>query len=608
LKKSVTRFAAVLVAGVLIGSVSGCAGAAKPYLVPGSSLSIGESGILSNLNSAVGGAGASMRASADIAALTMPAFYTPDASGALVANTDFGTVKTGPNNTVTFTLTGKASWSDGEKVSIADLALSYLEATRSPALQALVSGTAASTNSKVPVTDPTAGPAYFGRALAGTSLGYATSAVASANSLTVTFAHPVEDFKTVLPITQAAHLVGKLALASPAATAADGEALVLAALKDPSESAGNWPKVAAVYGSSFAPDPTSGAFDAKTFVTAGPYLITKANSRKVLLKANPAFSWGPKATIQNVALNCYNNTDELLSALTAGSVDLASPGSTSAQTLSAELTSLKGKGLQVTSGGSTDQEVIVLNQSQAAAFDSAAYGNDTKKSLAVAQAFFAFMPRSGIWNDLLGSTGLTKSDSLALQPGSPNYASATQQNGTKNYQFQNAELSQQIWKKAGFSRTVKVRVLFDSANPRGQLEYTRLAAWSVLGGLTIENVSNQDPTQVLASGGWDAYITTIPALQSSESAMGGLLALSGIKDSSIDALLQKLAKSKNPAQESATLVALDQALIGKYVALPIFELPKIVVNSKRMVGYKANLANESVTTGYSNWVVKATSK
>jgi ABC-type oligopeptide transport system substrate-binding subunit len=608
LKKSVTRFAALLVASALIGSVSGCAGAVKAYLVPGSSLSIGEAGILSNLNSAVGGSVASMRASADLAALTMPAFYTPDASGALVPNTDFGYVKTGPNNTVTFTLTGKASWSDGEKVSVADLALSYLEATQSPAVQAVVAGAAATQNGTASANDPTAGPALFGKALAGTSLGFATSAVASANSLTVTFAHPVEDFKTVLPITQAAHLVGKLALNNPAATAADGEALVLAALKDPSESAGNWPKIAAVYGSSFAPDATSTAFDSKTFVTAGPYLITKATSSKVSLKANPAFNWGQKATIQNVTLNCFSTTDELLVALTAGSIDLTSPGSTSSQPLSAELASLKASGLQVSSGDSADQEVVILNQAQGAAFDAAAYGNDTKKSLAVAQAFFAFMPRSGIWNDLLGSTGLTKSDSLALQPGSPNYASATQQNGTKNYQFQNAELSQQIWKKAGFERTVKIRVLFDSANPRGQLEYTRLAAWSVLGGVTIENVSNQDPTQVLTSGGWDAYITTIPALQSNESAAGRYLALSGIKDSSIDALLQKLAKSKNPAQESGTLVALDQALIGKYVALPIFALPKIVVNSKRMVGYKANLGAESVTVGYSNWAVKATSK
>ena len=606
--KSVTRFAAVLVAGALIGSVSGCAGAGKAYLVLGSSLSIGESGVMSNLNSAVGSSVASMRSSADLAALTMPAFYTPDASGALVANTEFGNVKTGPNNTVTFTLTGKASWSDGQKVSVADLALSYLEATQSPAIQAAVSGSAASPNGTVSAADPAAGATYFGKALSGTSLGYATSAVVSSNSLTVTFAHPVEDFNTALPITEPAHLVGKLALANPAATAADGEALVLAALKDPSDSSGNWAKIAAVYGSAFAPDSNTAIFDSRNFVTAGPYLITEATTSKVSLKANPAFNWGPKATIQNVTINCFNGTDELLSALTVGSVDLASPGSTSAQTLSAELASLKGKGLQVTSGGSADQEVIVLNQAQGAAFDAAAYGNDSKKSLAVAQAFFAFMPRSGIWNDLLGSTGLTKSDSLALQPGSPNYVSATQQNGTKNYQFQNAELSQQIWKQAGFTRTVKVRVLFDSANPRGQLEYTRLAAWSVLGGVTIENVSNQDHTQVLTSGGWDAYITTIPALQSSESAAGRYLALSGIKDSSIDALLQKLAKSKNPSQESGTLVALDQALIGKYVALPIFELPKIVVNSKRMVGYKANLGAESVTVGYSNWVVKATSK
>ncbi len=600
------RLAAVSAAIAMVVGLSGCSVPVKAYLVPGSSLTIGESAPMASLNSAVGGSEAAMRASADLAALTMPAFYTPDASGNLVANTEFGTVKPGPNNSITFTLTGKASWSDGEKVSVADLALSYLEATQSPAIQSpATQSPPIQTN-----LDPTQGTvvSVYGRALAETSLGYATSAVASANSLTVTFAHPVADYKTVLPITAPAHLVGKLALANPAATASDGEAVVLSALSDPSESAGNWPKIAGVYGSAFAPDATTSRFDSKVLITAGPYLITKASSSKVSLKANPAFNWGPKATVQNVTLNCLNGTDALIAAIASGSIDLASPGSTGSQTLSAELSALKSKNVQVTSGSSEDQEIIVLNHAQNAAFDSATYGNDAKKSLAVAQAFFAFMPRAGIWNDLLGSTGLVKSDSLALLPGTANYASATQQNGTKSYQFQNAEESQQIWKQAGFTRTVKIRILFDSANPRGQIEYTRLATWSVLGGVTIQNVSSQDPSQVLATGGWDAYFTTIPALQNHSEAVGRYLALSGVKDSSIDALAAKLAKSKNAGQDSATLVGLDAALIGHFVALPIFELPKIVVNSKRMVGYKANLGLDSVATGYSNWAVKASSK
>jgi ABC-type oligopeptide transport system substrate-binding subunit len=526
----------------------------------------------------------------------------------LVANTDFGTVKTGPNNTVTFTLAGKASWTDGETVSVADLALSYLEATQSAAVQANPSSAVAGEAPGASATDPAAGPVLYGKALASSSLGFATGAQATSNSLTITFAHPVEDFKTVLPLTAAAHVIGKLALANPAATAADGEALVLAALKDPSAQAGNWQKIAAVYGSAFAANATNGRFDTKTFATAGPYLVTKATNSKVSLKANPAFSWGSKATIQNVTLQCFNSTDELLTALTNGEVDLSSPGSTSAQTLASELAALKNSGLQVASGDSTDQEVVVLNHGHGAAFDPAAYGNDSKKSLAVAQSFFAFMPRAGIWNDLIGTTGVIKSDSLALLPGSANYASAIQQNGTKDFQFQNAELSQQIWKSAGFTRTVKIRVLFDSANPRGQLAYTRLAAWSVLGGVTIQNVSAQDPAQVLSSGAWDVYLTTIPAIQNNPASLGRYLALSGVNEPSIDALAKKLAISKSPENDSSTLVGLDQELIGKYVALPIFQLPKIVVNSKRMVGYKANLSNESVTTGYSNWVVKATSK
>lgn len=596
MKKSVARMTAVSAAVALVVGLCGCSVPVKAYLVPGSSLTIGEAAPMASLNSAVGGSEAAMRASADLAALTMPAFYTPDVNGNLVANTEFGTVKPGPNNSVTFTLTGKASWSDGEKVSVADLALSYLEATQTPATQSILDA-----NQGIVVS-------VYGRALAETSLGYATSAVASANSLTVTFAHPVVDYKTVLPITAPAHLVGKLALANPAATASDGEALVLAALSDPSESAGNWSKIAAVYGSAFAPYANTSRFDSKVLLTAGPYLITKASVSKISLKANPAFNWGPKATVQNVTMNCFNGIDELIAAIASGSIDLASPGSTVSQTLSAELAALKSKNVQVTSGSSEDQEVIILNHSQKAAFDSATYGNDANKSLAVAQAFFAFMPRAGIWNDLLGSTGLFKSDSLALVPGTANYASATQQNGTKVYQFQNAEESQQIWQRAGFTRTVKIRVLFDSANPRGQIEYTRLATWSVLGGVTIQNVSSQDPSQVLATGGWDAYLTTVSALQNHPEAVGRFLALSGVKDSSIDALAAKLAKSKNAGQDSATLVGLDSALIGKFVALPIFELPKIVVNSKRMVGYKANLGLDSVATGYSNWVVKASSK
>ena len=60
-----------------------------------------------------------------------------------------------------------------------------------------------------------------------------------------------------------------------------------------------------------------------------------------------------------------------------------------------------------------------------------------------------------------------------------------------------------------------VRVLFDSNNPRGQLEYSQLAQWGKVSGFNIQNVSAANVNQVLLSGGWDLYIGTFPRLESS---------------------------------------------------------------------------------------------
>jgi len=583
-KKSVGLLAiACLVTSLLTAcaSVSG-----QQALVPGSSLSVGESGQLASLNSATLLTPGSSQAASDLAQLTLPAFYSHDAAGELVANTGFGTVKEITSQDFSYTITGNVKWSDGVAVSPADLAVSWLAATDKD-------------------------QPGFASSLTSTALALADKFTVTGNSVRLHFTQPIPNWKTVLPVSVPAHLLAKLALPNAGLSDSDAEKAVLELASGANTA--NRAALAGAFATSFNAPTDGSKYDGSLLVTAGAYRIKSANAAKVVLAADPGFSGGPKASVATVTLNCFSSPDELALALSKKSVDLAAPQATTLNSLAQLETKAKGAGFSTKLADSGSNEVALFNYGAGSAFTSDTWKGNAKKLAAVREGFQKFFPRAGIWSTLAGDSALTKTDSLVFSPNDANYQAAVNQNGSANFQFQDAESSAEAWQAAKFDRTVKIRVVFDANGSRGQLEYTQLSRLGKLGGFDIENASSDNPAAVIASGQWDVYLTELGRLGSNPDALATAVgALTGYQEPAVS----KIVATNLPAADAGLKLAgnaveaknLDQLLVQGSFGLPIFELKRLVIWSGKLKNYAPATTNQSVVWGYSNWSVSASGK
>jgi len=123
------RVLSAVLAAALVAGLSACS--SNSGLVAGSTIVVGESYVASSINSDVASSAASEAVNQELANLTNASFYSVDQNGTLVPNLDFGSVAVTSQQpfTVKYLLTGKAVFSDGAKVTAADLLLSWAAGT-----------------------------------------------------------------------------------------------------------------------------------------------------------------------------------------------------------------------------------------------------------------------------------------------------------------------------------------------------------------------------------------------------------------------------------------------------------------------------------------------
>jgi hypothetical protein len=465
LKRSIGLVAAI---ALLASALAGCSSQTNPSFVVGTKLVIGVQSPLENLNAGVATNLGSAAAAQELAYLTMPSFYSRDAAGTLQPNTEFGSVKLVGFNRVQYSLTGKAKWTDGKPDSGQDLKLSVLAATTG--------------------FDPLTGLGLNSN-LRFTSLAGARPSNVSETGITLSYKHLPADWQTNLPVTVAAHLVST-----------DGELGDTAS----AQTATNY-----VNNTAFAIDGVPKSIPKKLLVTSGAYKIASASANAVTLEHNPDFAWGPAPTIDKLIVKAFPGMNGLLKAIKLNQVDLAMPVESASGSRSQIEDAIKASTGSVTTGIGAFNESVIFNHGSGSAFNAGTYNGDSAKAKFLASAFLNLVPRAGIYSTLLATSSLNKTDSLAFAFGTSDYSSSIQQNGTASHQYQNAELAQEKWQKAGFERTIKIRVLFDSNNPRAQLEYTQFAQWAKVSGFTLENVASDDFSKVLETGGSDVYIAVL---------------------------------------------------------------------------------------------------
>jgi len=590
LKKSLGLIALVGITAIL---AAGCSSVSGPQaLVAGSSLTIGESGAIPSLNTQVLAGPSSARALSDLAELTLPSFYSHDASGALTANNNFGTVTRDSSNNVTYRLSGKAKWADGVAISPADLALSWFAATDSK---------------KYTLADGVTTQTGCGSALRLTSLALADKLTVLSDGIKLHFTAPVPDWKTALPLSVPAHLLGKMALPDAGLSDADAEKKVMDLVSGSSLS--NHMAMALAFASGFNLPTDGSAANKSLLFQAGAYRIVSATSAKIVLAANSGYEFGPKPSVATLTLASFANADELAYAISAKKVDLASPVATTATSLAQIQKNADAAGLSSSVGDSGTNEVALLNFGPGSAFNAATWGNDQAKAKAAREGFFKFMPRAGMWNDLAGDSSVKKTDSLVFSGSDSDYQASIANNGTRAYQFQNAESSAEGWQAAKFDRTIKIRVVFDANGSRGQLEYSQLARLGKLGGFDVENDSSENPAATLASGQWDLYLTEQPRLNLGGGSLATAVgALTGFSNPQVAAIVAKVAGGDDLAKSSSDAKNLDQLLVENFYGLPVFQLQRLTVWSTKLQNYSPNSRNESLVWGYSNWSVSGKGK
>ncbi|MEY4499683.1 MAG: hypothetical protein RL319_671 [Actinomycetota bacterium] len=567
-------FAALTIAVLSLAALTACS---TGGVQAGSVIRVGLLNDFNSINADNVTADGALETNQEVAALTVPSFYYVEADETLVANQEFGTVTVVSKQPyqVRYTLTGAAEWSDGQKVTANDLLLSWL-AARNPL------------------------DAGFNSSRTGSGLKWATSVpVVSSDlkSLTVTFDHPVADYRTALTVNAAAHIVAQKAFGTTENTSALARfslAVSTANLEDQKLLA---EKYAELYLAR-----NLGTLAPK--VGAGPYLVTAYSEGKSLtLKANSNFTWGPLPKIETVEIKFLSDSTTMMAALQANQIDIASPRESGIATVSDLVALAKTTGSVLEVGGSHSAEAIMLNFGEGSVFSSA--GNDVTKVTAVRSAFLKMVPIAKILTALSADSPVIEAKSWIYSSKSNYYTPFVEANGSASFTVQNAELAQELLKQSKIRTPVEVRVLYDQNNPRAKAEFNLLNQYAGSVGFNLIDVSSRNPREIYTTGEFDVYISIV--------ALAGEVggdpywftgsSVTKFVDPALDALLGDLSGKAEAIDQVATLKKIDTQLYSAQFGLPLYQVPSMLAYGKKVKSVVASPVGASATYGYWNWVV-----
>ena len=258
--------------------------------------------------------------------------------------------------------------------------------------------------------------------------------------------------------------------------------------------------------------------------------------------------------------------------------------------------------------GTSSIETLVLNQAGGSSFANSSYGRSSSKTaglkaLSVRQAFLSLVSTSKIQSLVGANQPVQDAKSFVFTPDSSYYQSSIQDSGVLAYQFADDQKAYNIVRKVG--HRVEVRVLFDTNNPRAQIEYSTLAEKANEVGFALSNVSTNDPNAVLQSGEYDVYLAPAIALGDSgtdlEQALASATGSQGAADAVIIDALTGFATATDAVSRAALTKKIDGELISTAYGLPLYQLPTIVASSKKFAKAPNLVDGSSLTAGYATW-------
>ncbi|MEN9752824.1 MAG: hypothetical protein RL670_515 [Actinomycetota bacterium] len=569
------RFGAAALMAASAISLTGCS--ASDSIQAGTQISIGEVRGLDSLNPDVATSLQAKAPNADLGQLTTVGFYTSDAAGNLVPNEAFGTAKvieTFPF-TVSYSLSGSATWSDGTKVDATDLLLSWLSASQSEKYG-------------------------FHSIRADSGLRYATAVPrlsTDLNSLTVQFTRPVSDWRTAIYPSVPAHLVTKRAFPSFKLDARAAKSRFVQAVNTGNKN--DLTEIAKQY---------SGAFSlvdghkvsTKNLVGAGPYLVASADAvAGVKLTANPAFSWGNRPRVETVNVHYYDDALAMIADIQIGKLDVAAPIESGAAQIQEIQGLAKKADLHFGVGLSQNIDTIQLNLRKGSVFAD----GTSEKTAAIREAFLLSIPVGRIAATINIDYPVQAAKSFFYAPDDVSYPSVTKQNNSSAFAFQNLEKASQLLNSVGVDvhKPVSVRVLFNTANPRELAVWGELSKISKQIGFELVNSGVTDPLAHKAVGDYDAMIIEQPLFAQLGFAAVDSVDTSNFASPGFEDLAKQLGKESKASAQKALAAKLDSALFAAGYGLPLYQTPTIVVYSRHVSGVSLSPFGNSSVWGYWNW-------
>ncbi len=569
MKRVLALWLVVLLASVCLSSC------APSGIQSGSTISIAQLDEFNSLNADNITTEASLSVNREVSNLINPSFFFIDANGELVANEKFGTVEILSQKPfkVRYSLTGQASWSDGQQVTARDLLLSWL-AARNPAdagFNTVRTGSGLRFSQGVPAVSP------------------------DGLAIEVTFDRAIADWRTAITITAAAHLVASSAFDTETvrdAFARFDDAIRVAKVSDQTLLSEQYAEIYLV---------RNGLSEAAK-VSAGPYLVSSyAYGSTLTLKANPAFSWGPMPKIETLNLRFYNDSTTMLAAMQAGEVDIAAPIESGIATNSDLIGLAKAANAKYEFAASNSIEAILLNFGEGSLFSDISQPEATN----LRDAFLQIVARAKILSALSADNAVIEARSWIYSSSSNYYTPFIESNGSSEFLIQNAERAQEALSGLELSKPIDVRVLFDKDNPRAKLEFALLGEYAAGVGFNLVDVSAADPRIIFAAGGFDVFITTVGLAGeiSGDPYWFTGVSVGHFENAKIDDLLVKFSNLEDQLEQIAVLKEIDAELFAARFGLPLYQVPSLLVYSKRITSIVKAPFGQSATYGYWNWAV-----
>lgn len=583
--------------------------------------------------------------------LVQGGFASLEPDGTVTADPSFGTVEKVADQplTVRYTIAPTARWSDGVPVTPADLLLEW--AARSGQLDEVVPALDAD---GLPA-DPGALDAVVAFAATSPALAHATAVpVVEGTTVTVVYDRPVADWQLALDVNLPAHVVGRLALdpAAPALPAATASAAPSAsasasgtATSTSTSTSGATPTAsaapAATSGASASAtpsgsadptaDPTADAAadaarwagavatavqqqdraalvalsrvwraagsaadvadDPTLTTTTGPYVLDRVGEDGVELVANGAYAGDRPARWDRVRVRTDLDPLAQVDAVAAGDVDVAAPLSTADVLAAAQ----DAEGVATRTDGDAVLQ-LVLQQRAGGPFDPAAHAdapNPAAAAAALRAAFLRSVPRDDVAADAVAPlwadaevSDVVPAQAGPLAPGADVDAALPAAT-------------------APGDEPVTVRLLAATDDPVRARAVAVLADAAAEAGFAVEAAEVDDAVHAARTepAAWDAAL--VPVVQGDLPVAAtvarwrgdGPANLGGPADPALDARLDALAGTADPAALPALLTETSGALVGAGAVLPLVRTPALTLVADRDAADDTGEAGLPVVTG-----------